>query len=58
LIIDSPELARQTAARFEAMVQPANTYVPALAKGSSRLVWHTEETGLAVEYSQEPASSS
>ena len=58
LIIDSPELARQTAIRFEAMVRPANTYVPALTKGSSRLLWHTEETGLAVEYPQKPPRSS
>ena len=30
LIIDSPELAQQVAARFEAMVQPANSYMLAL----------------------------
>jgi putative cardiolipin synthase len=62
LIIDSPELARQTAGRFEAMIKPENTYTPALTEsttgGGSRLVWHTEETGQAVEYSQEPARSS
>jgi putative cardiolipin synthase len=62
LIIDSPELARQTAARFEAMVQPQNSYIPALTEGSSgrrpQLVWRTEETGKAVEYSREPAKNS
>ena len=31
LIIDSPELAQQTAARFDAMAQPANSYVLSLA---------------------------
>ena len=61
LIIDSPELAQQTAARFEAMTQPANSYAPVLSASSKgdkpRLVWHTEETGQAVEYSEEPARS-
>jgi putative cardiolipin synthase len=57
LIIDSPELARQMAARFDAMAQPENAYAPALIAGSpshSRLVWHTVENGEAVEYSREP----
>src|SRR4029077_18515558 len=31
LIIDSPELARQIATRFEAIAQPANSYQLALA---------------------------
>ena len=61
LIIDSPELAQQTAARFEAMVSPPNSYELALlprdAGGSPRLVWRTEEDGKAVEYDTEPARS-
>jgi putative cardiolipin synthase len=61
LIIDSPELAQQTAARFEAMVQPANSYALALRRtgpsGRSQLVWQTEEDGRPVEYTQEPARS-
>jgi putative cardiolipin synthase len=61
LIIDSPELAQQTAARFEAMTQPENSYAPALSASSKadkpRLVWYTQESGQAVEYSQEPARS-
>lgn len=61
LIIDSPELARQAAARFEAMVQPANSYMLALrqdpAGTTPSLVWRTLENGKAVEYTTEPARS-
>jgi len=61
LIIDSPELARQTAARFEAMVSAPNSYeltlLPRDGGGSPRLVWRTEEDGKAVEYDREPARS-
>jgi putative cardiolipin synthase len=61
LIIDSPELAQQTATRFEAMVQPENSYALALRPGSPgstpRLAWHTQEDGRAVEYDHEPARS-
>ncbi len=59
LIIDSPELAQQLAARFDAMVQPVNAYRLALrpdAEGSG-LVWLTQEDGHAVEYDMEPARS-
>lgn len=61
LIIDSPELAAQAAARFEAMVQPENSYrlalVPAPDGGAPRLVWRTREDGRDVEYSSEPAKN-
>ena len=61
LIIDSPELAQQTAKRFEAMVQPANSYEVMLgpddAGKSRRLLWRTEEDGKAVEYDREPERS-
>lgn len=61
LIIDSPELAQQVAARFDAMVQPANSYLLALrpndAGGSPSLAWRTQEDGKAVEYYTEPARS-
>ena len=57
-IIDSPELARQIAARFEAIAQPANSYVLALdgtnAAGAPALAWRTLEDGKPVEYRQEP----
>jgi cardiolipin synthase C len=61
LIIDSPELAQQTAARFEAMASPPNSYaLTLLARDGERaplLVWRTEEEGKAVEYDREPARS-
>jgi putative cardiolipin synthase len=61
LIIDSPELAQQTAIRFEAMALPENSYALALRPGSAgsspRLVWRTQENGKAVEYTREPARS-
>jgi len=61
LIIDSPELAQQTAARFESMVSPPNSYALALLPREvgrpPRLVWRTEEGGKAVEYDKEPARS-
>ncbi len=61
LIIDSPALAQQIAARFEAMVQPVNSYLLALRPNDSgraaHLVWHTREDGNAVEYDAEPARS-
>lgn len=61
LIIDSPALAQQVAARFEAMVQPVNSYRLALRPnntgGSPSMVWHTREGAKAVEYDTEPARS-
>ena len=61
LIIDSPALAQQVAARFEAMVLPANSYMLALrpndAGRSPSLVWRTQENATAVEYDAEPARS-
>jgi putative cardiolipin synthase len=56
LIIDSPELAQQTALRFEGMVQPENAYSVEL-RGKRRLVWATREDGKDVEYDHEPARS-
>jgi putative cardiolipin synthase len=61
LIIDSPELARQTAARFEAIVVPANSYALELrqdpAGGAPKLIWHTQEDGREIDYDTEPARS-
>ena len=62
LIIDSSELAQQTARRFEAMVKPDDCYIVGLISTggpgkSSRLVWRTEEEGRMVEYTREPARS-
>jgi putative cardiolipin synthase len=62
VLIDSPELARQVLARFDAIAQPANSYVPTLAganaSGRRALVWHTEEGGKLVELNSEPMADS
>jgi putative cardiolipin synthase len=59
LLIDSPELARQAGARFDAIAQPANCYIPELsppnAFGERRVTWRTEEGGKPVALSSEPS---
>ena len=58
LIIDSPELANQTAARFNAMAQPDNAYRPSFVAGAAaggRLQWTTQENGAPVVYQTEPS---
>jgi putative cardiolipin synthase len=61
LIIDSPELAQQSARRFEAMAQPLNSYaVLLLPQDNGRppvLAWRTQENGKTVQYDKEPARS-
>ena len=63
LIIDSPELAQQIAARFEAMVQPANAYMLVLradddaGRPPQPDVAHRRKTARPVEYDTEPARS-
>jgi putative cardiolipin synthase len=61
LIIESPVLAQQMAARFDAMVKPVNAYEvalrPAEGGGPSSLVWRTQEGASAVDYDTEPARS-
>jgi putative cardiolipin synthase len=61
LIIDSPELAKQAAARFEAMASPPNSYelilLPREGGSSPQLVWRTQEDGKTVDYDREPARS-
>jgi putative cardiolipin synthase len=57
LIIDSAELAQETAKRFEAMTLPENSYSVVLqpAQHPTQLVWRTVENGATVEYKKEPA---
>ncbi len=61
IIIGSPDIALQTAQRFENMVKPENCYALALsaegAAGKSRLTWHTQENSRGVEFLREPARS-
>ena len=61
LIIDSPELAAVTTARFNDMAMPENAYRPSFVGGSTatggRLQWTTLENGATVVYTKEPAPS-
>jgi putative cardiolipin synthase len=60
LIIESPELAAQTAVRFESMTQLSNAYAVALQSpesAASPLIWRTQENGQVVEYHKEPSRS-
>jgi putative cardiolipin synthase len=57
LMIDSPELARQVVARFEAIAQPANSFVLALERAGDRspkLVWKSVKDGQPIVYDREP----
>jgi cardiolipin synthase C len=58
VLISSPELSNELAARFEALTQLENAYTVTLDKGESgkpRLVWKTKEDGKVIEYRKEPA---
>ena len=57
LIIDSPELAQQVALRFEAMVQPENSYQLILGDNHKDLIWRTRKNGINIDYDAEPARS-
>jgi len=61
LVIHSPELAQQTARRFEAMTQPQSAYSVTLQQADPRtepqLNWSTEEAGHPLSYAVEPARS-
>ena len=59
VLVDSPELAKELAERFEAVAQPANSYVlslgPPNAAGKDPLRWRTEENASPVVYEDEPS---
>lgn len=62
LLIDSPTIAQQVAARFAAMTQPDNAYKVVLRKGGTddsapKLTWITRENGADVVDLNEPARS-
>jgi putative cardiolipin synthase len=59
LIIDSSDLAQQTARRFAALTSPDNAYEVSLRKSGNKnqLVWTTREAQTNVEYLSEPARS-
>jgi putative cardiolipin synthase len=57
VIIDSPQIAREIAARFEAIVQPANSYRVELTPnpgGGNTIQWITEVDGKRVSFDTEP----
>jgi putative cardiolipin synthase len=58
LMIESPELARQVATRFETIAQPANSFVLALERdakgGPPHLVWNSVKDGKPIAYQSEP----
>jgi putative cardiolipin synthase len=59
VLVDSPQLAKEIAERFEAVARPANSYVlslaPPNAAGKSPLRWRTEENSSPVVYEDEPS---
>jgi len=59
VLIESPQLAREVVARFDAIAQPANCYIPTLGSsetaGDRPITWRTEEQGQTVETAIEPA---
>jgi cardiolipin synthase C len=59
LIIDSAELARQAAERFEAITIPANSYQVKTATrlGEPAVAWITENDGKLVELDHEPGAN-
>ena len=60
LVIYSAVLARQTAVRFDALIQPDNAYHVELAdpgRDSQALLWKTRESGADKTYTVEPARS-
>ncbi|HLZ97304.1 MAG TPA: phospholipase D family protein [Steroidobacteraceae bacterium] len=59
LLISSPELSREIAARFDSLARLDDSYTVTLVDeaGKPRLVWKTREDGKLVEYRKEPARS-
>ena len=58
LLVASPELSSEIAARFDALTQLDNAYAVTLAEGKQgkqHLVWSTLEAGRLVQYDTEPA---
>jgi len=53
LMIDSPDLARQVVARFDAIANPANSFVLALDEHKN-VVWKSVKDGKQIVYDDEP----
>ena len=58
VILDSPELSQQVAARFAEMTQPESAYAlalrPAPSAGKASIVWRTRQDGKDLELTKEP----
>jgi putative cardiolipin synthase len=56
VIIDSPQIAREIAARFDAITRPANSYrlTLELAAGDQAIQWTTEVDGKTVRFDADP----
>lgn len=57
LVIDSPDLAQQVAARFDAMVQPVNAYRLSWDAEHRNLIWVSQEKNQTVTYGSDPENS-
>jgi putative cardiolipin synthase len=61
LLIDSPELSRDIARRFESLTELDNAYAPSIdgapTARNPRLLWTTKQAGEIVRYRVEPARS-
>jgi len=55
LLVASPELSGEIAARFEALTQLDNSYAVTLGDDGKHLVWTTQENGTLVHRRKEPA---
>ena len=58
LLISSPELSNEIAARFESLTQLDNAFTVTLEEGTAgkpQLVWKSREDGKVVEYRKDPA---
>jgi putative cardiolipin synthase len=57
IIIDSPQIARAIAARFEAIAQPANSYKltrESTTAGGQAIEWITEVDGRVIRFDTDP----
>ena len=54
IMVESPELARQTSQLFERSISPENSYRLSLESDDKSIHWHTLEDGREATYSGEP----
>jgi len=54
IMVDSKELAQQTAQLFDRTTSPENSYQVTLNSTDNKITWTTQENGNEIAYSQEP----